>query len=80
MPYATHQQLFGDARMAFTSWSARQILIGSVVMIRVRTNLAPGNSQSLMPHKQDTAIESVLSLLIRHNFYYLDRTASADQH
>jgi hypothetical protein len=42
--------------------------------------LHQGKSQSLMPYKQDTAIESVLSLLMRHKFYYLDRTASADQH
>jgi hypothetical protein len=33
-----------------------------------------------MPYKQDAGIESMCSLLIRHQFYYLDLTASVDQH
>jgi hypothetical protein len=68
-----------------TPGQARNQIAGRSLPNQVRRREGPtypatDDSQSLMPYKQDTAIESVLSLLMRHKFYYLDTTASADQH
>jgi hypothetical protein len=38
------------------------------------------NSQIVMPYKQRPTIDSASSSLIRHHFYYLDVTASREQH
>jgi len=45
----------------------------------LRRNLRRRNSQIVMPYKQNCDIDSTSAALIRHQFYYLDVTASVDR-